>query len=166
MFLHHFGGSSRAWSEVINQLGDDYHCVAPDLRGFGDSDAPAANYSIKDYADDVAGLVEVLKLKRYVLIGHSMGGKIALYYAAQKPSGLELLVLLAPSPPVPEPMDEAERRRLLTTTATEMTPNKLSATSPLALYLLPSSSALLMTIYAVLVWRGARGLTTAAAKIF
>jgi pimeloyl-ACP methyl ester carboxylesterase len=55
VFLHYFGGSSKTWTEVIDQLGGDYHCIAPDLRGFGDSEALTANYSIKDYADDVAG---------------------------------------------------------------------------------------------------------------
>ncbi len=114
LFLHYFGGSSRSWIEVIDRLACDYTCVAPDLRGFGDSEgSAAASFTVKDYADDVAALVDDLKLKRFVLIGHSMGGKIALQFAAGQPSGLASLVLLAPSPPTSEPMDEAERMRLL-----------------------------------------------------
>ena len=114
VFLHYFGGSSQSWIEVIDELACDYTCVAPDLRGFGGSEGSAgASYTVKDYADDVAALVDDLKLERYVLIGHSMGGKIALQFAARQPTGLASLVLLAPSPPTPEPMDEAERTRLL-----------------------------------------------------
>ncbi len=114
VFLHYFGGSSCAWTEVIEELKGDYHCVAPDLRGFGASDAPAAeNYAVNDYADDVANLISTLTIENYVLIGHSMGGKIALAVAARNPKGLRSLILLAPSPPTPEPIPEAQRTKLL-----------------------------------------------------
>lgn len=113
VFLHYFGGSSRAWSEVINRLEGEHACVAPDLRGFGDSEAPPAGYTVSDYADDVITLVRLLGIERYVLVGHSMGGKIALLAAARAAPGLESLVLLAPSPPTPEPIVETERARLL-----------------------------------------------------
>ena len=115
VFLHYFGGSSQAWTEVINRLSTDYHCIAPDLRGFGESDAPPCGYSVKDYADDVGGLIAAANVKTCVLVGHSMGGKIALSLAARRPANLHSLVLLAPSPPTPEPMPEEERTRLLTT---------------------------------------------------
>ncbi len=113
LFLHYFGGSSRAWSGVIERLVGDYHCVALDLRGFGDSAAPETGYTTGEMADDVAGLIDSLKLKRYALVGHSMGGKIALALASRQPAGLHSLVLLAPSPPTPEPVAESERTRLL-----------------------------------------------------
>ena len=115
VFLHYFGGSSRAWTGVINQLADEHRSVAPDLRGFGNSDAPDAGYETGEMADDVIALIESLSLERYVLVGHSMGGKIALAVAARRPAGLRSLVLLAPSPPTPEPMDDRERTRLLKT---------------------------------------------------
>lgn len=66
-----------------------------------------------DYADDVAALIGALRIERYTLVGHSMGGKIALALAARRPAGLASLVLLAPSPPTPEPIAGAERARLL-----------------------------------------------------
>lgn len=131
VFLHYFGGSSRSWTEVIAILSADYHCLAPDLRGFGLSGKDVENYSLKDYADDVAELIRVLKLENFALIGHSMGGKIALAVAAENPPGLRSLVLLAPSPPTPEPMPEIERERLLQThgdrRAAENTINKITA---------------------------------------
>lgn len=113
VFLHYFGGSARAWAEVIDRLADDYRCVALDLRGFGDSVAPVTDVTVSDYADDVVALAATLRLKRYVLIGHSMGGKIALAVAARQPRGLAALILVAPSPPTPEPMTEAERASFL-----------------------------------------------------
>ena len=113
IFLHYFGGSSRAWTKVVAELAADYHCVAPDLRGFGASDAPAENYAVNDYADDAADLIRALEIKNYVLIGHSMGGKIALALAARNPKGLQSLILLAPSPPTPEPVLEETRAELL-----------------------------------------------------
>ncbi len=109
MFLHHFAGSARTWRPVIDRLADRYRCVAPDLRGFGGSDAPAQGYAVRDYADDVAGLVATMQLEAYVLVGHSMGGKIALALAARQPRGLTALVLVAPSPPTPEPMSADAR---------------------------------------------------------
>lgn len=135
VFLHYFGGSSRAWSEVIKLLASERTCVAPDLSGFGDSDAPMNNYTVSDYADDISALVTTMDIKSYVLIGHSMGGKIALSLAARQPSGLQSLVLLAPSPPTPEPIADDERARLLTTygdrRAAEKTVRKITA-RPLA----------------------------------
>ena len=112
IFLHHFGGSSRTWTEVTKLLSDRYACLAPDLRGFGNSDSSSGGFTVKDYADDVARLIEAANVESYGLIGHSMGGKIALALAARCPSNLHSLILLAPSPPVPEPIPDDERARL------------------------------------------------------
>ena len=112
IFLHHFGGSSRTWDGVIRLLEGRFRCVALDQRGFGDSSAADSN-SLKAMTEDVLAVVDALSLERYVLIGHSMGGKVALSVAARQPAGLEGLVLIAPSPPTPEPMEPAERARLL-----------------------------------------------------
>ena len=113
VFLHYFGGSSAAWSGVVNELQDHHRCVVPDLRGFGHSDALATDACIDDYADDVLDLVRAMGLKRYALIGHSMGGKIAMAVATREPPGLISLVLLAPSPPTPEPIEAAQRAYML-----------------------------------------------------
>ena len=113
VFLHYFGGSGRAWGQVAALLADRWHCVMPDLRGFGNSDAITDPYSVNDAADEVLALVRALKIEHFGLVGHSMGGKIALVVAARQPPGLSHLVLLAPSPPTPEPMDASERASLL-----------------------------------------------------
>ena len=113
VFLHYFGGSGRAWGQVAALLADRWRCVMPDLRGFGNSDAIMDSYSVNDAADEVLALVRALKIENFGLVGHSMGGKIALVVAARKPPGLSHLVLLAPSPPTPEPIDASERASLL-----------------------------------------------------
>src|SRR5471032_117273 len=101
VLLHYWGGSSRTWDGVIAALPAGYRTVAPDLRGWGDSDAPADGYALADFADDAQQMIAALGLRDYVLVGHSMGGKIAQLLAARRPAGLSGLVLVAPSPPVP-----------------------------------------------------------------
>jgi pimeloyl-ACP methyl ester carboxylesterase len=117
VFLHHFGGSSQSWCEVTARLASTCRCLAPDLRGFGDSQATEHGYSVGESADDVLALLQVLEVRDFVLVGHSMGGKIALEVAARQPKYLRAVVLLAPSPPTPEPMEDAVRARLASTWA-------------------------------------------------
>ncbi len=112
VFLHYFGGSSRTWGPVMGLLAGGSHCLAPDARGWGDSDAPPTGYTLAEMADDVAGLVAALGLTQYTLVGHSMGGKAAQVLAARCPPGLERLLLVAPSPLSPEPMTEEARAKM------------------------------------------------------
>lgn len=109
VFLHYWGGSSRTWEPAISALPAGYGAYAADLRGWGESDKPADGYAIADLADDVQGMLQALKLKRFVLVGHSMGGKTAQLLASRRPEGLEALVLVAPSPPVPMPVPAEQR---------------------------------------------------------
>lgn len=101
VFLHYWGGSSRTWRHVIAALGPGVRAVALDQRGWGESDAPDFGYTLADLADDAAGVIAALGLRRYILIGHSMGGKVAQLLASRRPAGLAGLVLVAPSPPSP-----------------------------------------------------------------
>lgn len=138
VFLHYFGGSSNSWTEVIAQLQHEVHCIALDLPGFGDSE-PLAGSTVEDVATCVAALVQQLQLQQYILVGHSMGGKIAIAIAATQPAELRSLVLLAPSPPTPEPMEETERSHLLHNrgdrATAEKTAHKITA-HPLSVLLL------------------------------
>jgi 3-oxoadipate enol-lactonase len=102
VFLHYWGGSSRTWERVIASLSNSYRCIAPDLRGWGNSGAPVDDaYALADFASDVEKLIQTLELDDYVLVGHSMGGKIAQLLASRRPVGLAGVVLVAPAPPVP-----------------------------------------------------------------
>ena len=117
VFLHYFGGSARSWEPVMDLLtAQGWACLAADLRGFGDSPAPGKDpvfYTVDAMADDIHELVSKLRLPSFIVVGHSMGGKVALALAAKQPAGLVGVALLAPSPPSPEPMEAAERSRLL-----------------------------------------------------
>jgi uncharacterized protein (TIGR02246 family) len=112
VFLHYYGGSTRTWDGVASQLSERYRIVATDHRGWGDSEAPADGYRIADLAADAEGVIAALGLRRYVLIGHSMGGKVAQLIASRRPGGLEGLVLVAPSPPSPMVLSDEQRATL------------------------------------------------------
>lgn len=112
VFLHYYGGSSRTWDGVASKLSDRYRIVATDHRGWGESEAAADGYGIADLAADAEGVIETLGLQRYVLVGHSMGGKVAQLIASRRPCGLEGLVLVAPSPPSPMLLSDEQRATL------------------------------------------------------
>jgi pimeloyl-ACP methyl ester carboxylesterase len=113
VFLHYYGGSSRTWNAVASELSNRYRIVAIDHRGWGESDAPADGYSVADLAADAEGIIKALGLQRYVLVGHSMGGKVAQLMASRRPTGLKGLVLVAPSPPTPMLLSDEQRATLL-----------------------------------------------------
>lgn len=100
IFLHFWGGSSQTWKGVITLLKDQFRCVSFDSRGWGRSDKPETGYNIEVLADDALSLINKLDIDNYILVGHSMGGKVSQYIAAQKPAGLKKLILVAPSPAV------------------------------------------------------------------
>jgi pimeloyl-ACP methyl ester carboxylesterase len=112
IFLHYWGGTGRTWDDVIDRIGHA-RCAAVDQRGWGESIATDGRYDLAAMADDVQGVVAALGLQRYVLVGHSMGGKVAQIVAARQPASLLGLVLVAPAPPTPMPVPEAQRGAML-----------------------------------------------------
>jgi len=117
IFLHALGASRREWDEVIALL-PGYDCVALDLPGFGDR--PLAGLAnVAGMADWLAKEIANRQLAACVLVGHSMGGKIVTLVAARAVSGeagldsLRGVVLVAASPPAPEPMDEDRRAKMI-----------------------------------------------------
>lgn len=104
VLLHLFAGSALSWEPVVELLAPSCRLVVPSLRGFGQSPAPEPGATLADYADDVAEITA--PLGRHWLVGHSMGGKVAALLAARRPRGLAGLVLVAPSPPTPEPIPD------------------------------------------------------------
>lgn len=113
VFIHYWGGSRRMWSEVIAPLSERFRCIAVDLRGWGRSDRHADDYSLFTQADDVEGVIEALKVSDFVLVGHSMGGKIAQIVAGRRPDGLRAVVLVAPAPPTPLYAPDAQKQSML-----------------------------------------------------
>ncbi len=94
LFLHASGCHAHWWHEVDPLLAADYDVFAPDLRGHGDSGRPEPpDYHFDAYVADLAGLIQHLGLHDFDLIGHSMGGYIALRYASMQPEGLHRLIV-------------------------------------------------------------------------
>src|SRR5580704_16682063 len=73
VFIHYWGGSRRTWSQVIARLCNRSRCIAVDLRGWGKSDRRTDDFSLFTQADDIAGMIQSLTVKDFVLVGHSMG---------------------------------------------------------------------------------------------
>ncbi|RDS83542.1 alpha/beta hydrolase [Dyella monticola] len=109
VFLHYWGGSSRTWRHVTTTLSNQFRTIATDHRGWGDSDAGEGNYDINTLALDAQGVIDTLDLKRYVIVGHSMGGKVAQLMASRQPQGLVGAVLVAPGSPAPATIPAEQR---------------------------------------------------------
>jgi len=111
VFIHYFGGAAISWQWVAQQL-PDFRCIAFNVPGFGGTSAPQKP-TLQQYADTISQTLADLNLKNYSLIGHSMGGKLALQVAINCDFSPQQIILIAPSPPTQEPMPEAEKQRLL-----------------------------------------------------
>lgn len=101
IFLHYWGGSSRTWTPVMARLPASLRVVALNQRGWGGSRPIDGRYDLDALADDVTAVVAALGIGRYILAGHSMGGKVAQIAAGRRPPGLLGLMLVAPAPPTP-----------------------------------------------------------------
>jgi pimeloyl-ACP methyl ester carboxylesterase len=116
VLLHYFGGAATSWQWVVDSLAGRYKCVCINQPGFGG--APALDKpSIAGFAAYVQQVVEALEIDEYILVGHSMGGKIATQVAVNEQqsgkSKLGQLILLAPSPMSVERMLDDEKQRML-----------------------------------------------------
>ena len=97
IFLHGAYADSSQWLEVIDRLAGCYHCFAPDLLGFGESQPTSTQQSIALQVECLAEYIEALRLEeRPYLVGHSLGGWVAASYAAKYGERLQGLVLVAP----------------------------------------------------------------------
>ena len=110
VFLHYWGGTSRTWNKVIAELEGRFTTIAYDARGWGQSDKSVANYTLAHLADEALSLIETLGITRYVLVGHSLGGKVSQLLASRNPEELQGLVLVAPAPPTPLRLPEDMRQ--------------------------------------------------------
>jgi pimeloyl-ACP methyl ester carboxylesterase len=95
LLLHAFPLHAGMWQPQLDALGDRFRLIAPDLKGFGGSDAPddAAGYSMDGYADDVKGLLDELGIDKAVVTGLSMGGYIAFAFLRRHRDAIAALVL-------------------------------------------------------------------------
>src|SRR5512143_3907830 len=81
LLIHGYPLDRSIWDQVAPLLEAEFDLIIPDLRGFGASDVMEADRSIIEYATDLAGLMERLRIRRARIVGHSMGGYVALAFA-------------------------------------------------------------------------------------
>jgi len=94
VLLHGITSTSEAWREVIPRLAQTHTVVAPDMLGHGVSAKPRGDYSLGAYAAGLRDLLAVLDFDRGTVVGHSLGGGIALQFAYLFPEHVERLVLV------------------------------------------------------------------------
>jgi len=93
VLVHAFPLDGRMWMSTARTLADRCRVIVPDMRGFGASDLGGSDPSIADMADDVAALLDGLGIERAAVGGLSMGGYVALAFAARHRARLERLIL-------------------------------------------------------------------------
>ncbi len=97
VILHGLYGSSDNWMSIARQLADDYRVILPDQRNHGESPhSPVHNYPA--LIADLEAFVRDRELDHFILMGHSMGGKTAIYYALQHPERVAALIPVDISP--------------------------------------------------------------------
>ncbi len=110
VFVHGFPLSRGAWQKQMDALRSSCRVIAPDLRGLGESEAGNGATTMAQFAQDIHGLLEQLKTGPVVLIGHSMGGYVALAFAGQFQQMLRGLVLVGTKAGNDSPEAAAGRR--------------------------------------------------------
>ncbi len=95
VLIHGITGSSQTWQEVIPPLAEHYTVIAPDLLGHGESAKPRGDYSLGAYASGVRDLLIALDIERATVVGHSLGGGVAMQFAYQFPERIERLGLVS-----------------------------------------------------------------------
>ena len=108
LFVHGFPLDRSMWRELIGML-SGLRRIAPDLRGLGTTEGPSTGYSMAEYADDLAALLDVLKIERTVVCGLSMGGYVAFEFLRRHTSRVRGLLLL--NTRAERDGDDARRRR-------------------------------------------------------
>jgi pimeloyl-ACP methyl ester carboxylesterase len=95
LFIHGLTSSSRSWTRLVDALDTDHRILAPDLFGHGASAKPMGDYSLSAHAATLRDLLDRLGMDRVTLVGHSLGGGIALQFCYLFPERVSRLVLIA-----------------------------------------------------------------------
>lgn len=94
LLIHGMAGNSRTWKGVMPRLAEDFTVLAPDLIGHGESAKPVGDYSLGAFASGLRDLLALLEIGPVTVIGHSLGGGVAMQLAYQHPELVDRLVLV------------------------------------------------------------------------
>ena len=123
VLVHGGRDHARNWDWVARALRNDYHVIAPDLRGHGDSEwARGGNYMIQEFVLDLAQLLTTLDLNPVTLVGHSLGGSVATQFTSVYPDRVRQLVNIEGLGPPPEMLTGRFARPAWERTATWIAP--------------------------------------------
>lgn len=111
--IHGYPLDHTIWQNLLPYLPADVHLILPDLRGHGASQTPAGVYSVSDMADDIAGLMDFLRIRTAVLVGHSLGGYVALAFAGKYSQKVRALGLVASRTNADTPAQKVSRRDVI-----------------------------------------------------
>ena len=95
LLIHGMAGSSDAWRELVPRLAKNYRVVAPDLLGHGQSTKPRGDYSLGAFAVWLRDLLDELGIARATIVGHSLGGGVAMQFIYQHPDYCERIILIS-----------------------------------------------------------------------
>ena len=98
LLIHGLGAVAEDWEPQIAAFAKDYCVIAPDLRGHGQSDKPAGPYSMRLFAEDMAGLMHALRLGPAHVVGLSLGGGVAFQLALDAPELVKTLTIVNSAP--------------------------------------------------------------------
>ena len=114
LVLHGFMAHAHVWDDFALNFRSRYHVIALDQRGHGESQwSNEMAYTVEDHFVDIINFVEILGLKNLILIGHSMGGRNALFYAAYNSHNVSRLILVDARPGHSSESSEALRQLLV-----------------------------------------------------
>ncbi|MFI7586510.1 alpha/beta fold hydrolase [Spongisporangium articulatum] len=95
LLVHGLGATRRTWRKLIGALATDHRVIAADLPGHGDSEEPSGDYSLGAHATALRDVLTVLDVPAVTIVGHSLGGGIALQFAYQFPERTQRGVLIS-----------------------------------------------------------------------
>ena len=95
LLIHGMAGSSQTWRAIMPQLAKKYRVIAPDLLGHGESSKPRTDYSLGAFAVGLRDLLDELEVDSATIVGHSLGGGIAMQFLYQHPDYCRRLILIS-----------------------------------------------------------------------
>jgi 2-succinyl-6-hydroxy-2,4-cyclohexadiene-1-carboxylate synthase len=112
LLLHGFTGSGKSWNPLLPGLTETHRVITVDFPGHGVTSAPTdpARYTIENTAADLAAILEKLEVEQTAVLGYSLGGRVALFFALRYPARVAGLILESASPGLPTERERAERK--------------------------------------------------------